>query len=409
VALVSDVPIHVSSDAGEGAFNPGSMLLVVAVGALAFIATLLLGAYAPDLRSGRNGGTHALSNAATGFSGLVRLAAATGRNPVVIRAPDQLKREELAVVTPDHGWINLGDILQWRGARATLLVLPKWDTAPDKEKPGWVRVAGLLPAQDPAQTLAPAVPLLVSREHGDRHELKVVPFGAPSDLRFIAPAVLQTISGKRIEPIITESGGRIVLAKVKGSQTYILADPDLINNHGMGDERQAKAALALLDYLNSTGSKSVLFDVTANGLGRSRSPLKLAFDPPFLAVTLTIFAAMLLAAWQALVRFGPIRRRERAIAFGKAALVDNSAALIRKAGRETSFGGRYVEVICERATNLFRLPANLDAEELGERMEGLNPRRSFASAAERARSARSRDELVRAAQSLNQWLEEVQR
>ena len=406
---MSDVPIHVSSDAGEGAFNPGSMLLVVAVGALAFIATLLLGAYAPDLRSGRNGGTHALSNAATGFSGLVRLAAATGRNPVVIRAPDQLKREELAVVTPDHGWINLGDILQWRGARATLLVLPKWDTAPDKEKPGWVRVAGLLPAQDPAQTLAPAVPLLVSREHGDRHELKVVPFGAPSDLRFIAPAVLQTISGKRIEPIITNSGGRIVLAKVKGSQTYILADPDLINNHGMGDERQAKAALALLDYLNSTGSKSVLFDVTANGLGRSRSPLKLAFDPPFLAVTLTIFAAMLLAAWQALVRFGPIRRRERAIAFGKAALVDNSAALIRKAGRETSFGGRYVEVICERATNLFRLPANLDAEELGERMEGLNPRRSFASAAERARSARSSDELVRAAQSLNQWLEEVQR
>jgi hypothetical protein len=406
---MSDVPIHGSSDAGEGAFNPGSMLLVVAVGALAFIATLLLGAYAPDLRSGRNGGTHALSNAATGFSGLVRLAAATGRDPIVIRAQDQLNREELAVITPDHGWINLGDILQWRGARATLLVLPKWDTAPDKEKPGWVRVAGLLPAQDPAQTLAPAVPLLVSREHGDRHELKVVPFGAPSDLRFIAPAVLQTISGKRIEPIITNSGGRIVLAKVKGSQTYILADPDLINNHGMGDERQAKAALALLDYLNSTGSKSVLFDVTANGLGRSRSPLKLAFDPPFLAVTLTIFAAMLLAAWQALVRFGPIRRRERAIAFGKAALVDNSAALIRKAGRETSFGGRYVEVICERATNLFRLPANLDAEELGERMEGLNPRRSFASAAERARSARSRDELVRAAQSLNQWLEEVQR
>jgi hypothetical protein len=406
---MSDVPIHGSSDAGEGAFNPGSMLLVVAVGALAFIATLLLGAYAPDLRSGRNGGTHALSNAATGFSGLVRLAAATGRDPIVIRAQDQLNREELAVITPDHGWINLGDILQWRGARATLLVLPKWDTAPDKEKPGWVRVAGLLPAQDPAQTLAPAVPLLVSREHGDRHELKVVPFGAPSDLRFIAPAVLQTISGKRIEPIITNSGGRIVLAKVKGSQTYILADPDLINNHGMGDERQAKAALALLDYLNSTGSKSVLFDVTANGLGRSRSPLKLAFDPPFLAVTLTIFAAMLLAAWQALVRFGPIRRRERAIAFGKAALVDNSAALIRKAGRETSLGGRYVEVICERATNLFRLPANLDAEELGERMEGLNPRRSFASAAERARSARSRDELVRAAQSLNQWLEEVQR
>ena len=405
---MSDVPIHVSSDIGEGAFNPRSMLLIVAVGALAFIATLLLGAYAPDLRSGRNGGTHALSNAATGFSGLVRLAAATGRNPVVIRAQDQLNREELAVVTPDHGWINLGDILQWRGPRATLLVLPKWDTAPDKEKPGWVRVAGLLPAQDPAQTLAPAVPLLVSREHGDRHELRIVPFGAPSDLRFVAPAVLQTISGKRLDPIITDSGGRIVLGKVKSSQTYILADPDLINNHGMGDERQARAALVLLDYLNSTGSKAVLFDVTANGLGRSQSPLKLAFDPPFLAVTLTIFAAMLLAGAQALFRFGAPRRPERAIAFGKAALVDNSAALIRKAGREPRLGARYAEVIRERAAALFRLGPSTSRELIDARLEALNSRTSFTALAAAAGNAHRRDELLGAAQSLHHWVKEVQ-
>jgi hypothetical protein len=148
--------------------------------------------------------------------------------------------------------------------------------------------------------------------------------------------------------------------------------------------------------------------VTANGLGRSRSPLKLAFDPPFLAVTLTIFAAMLLAAWQALVRFGPVRRRERAIAFGKAALVDNSAALIRKAGREAHLGSRYVEVIRERAVSLFRLPPTLDGETLTARLEALSPRRSFAATAAAASNARTRDELLDAAQSLNHWLEEVQ-
>jgi hypothetical protein len=406
---MSDVPIRDSSDPGEGAFSPRSMLLIVGVGVLAFIAMLLLGAYAPDLRSGRNGGAHALSNAATGFSGLVRLAAATGRNPVVARSEDQLKGEDLAVVTPDHGWVDLGRILQRRGPRATLVVLPKWDTAPDPMKSGWVRVSGLLAAGDPARTLYPAVPLAVSRKHGDGARLTAVPFGAPPDLSFVAPAVLQTMSGNKLEPIITDTQGRIVLGKVKQQQLYILADPDLINNHGMGDERQARAALALLDYLNSTGATSVLFDVTANGLGRSRSPLKLAFDPPFLAVTLTIFAAMLLAGWQALVRFGPVRRAERAIAFGKAALVENSAALIRKAHRETRLGDRYVEVICNRAINLFRLPATLSPDELSVRLEALNPHRSFASAAERARSASSRDELVRAAQSLNQWFEEVQR
>jgi hypothetical protein len=189
----------------------------------------------------------------------------------------------------------------------------------------------------------------------------------------------------------------------------VLSEPDLINNHGMGNEQQARSALFLLDYLNSTGSTSVLFDVTANGLGRSRSPLKLAFDPPFLAVTLTIFAAMLLAAWQALNRFGPVGTRERAIAFGKAALVDNCAALIRKAGREAKLGSRYVDVIRDRAVALFHLPPTADRQSLDARLEALNPGRSFAATADAASSAHSRDELLGAAQSLNRWLEEMQR
>ena len=63
-----------SEQQSQSPFNPRAMLIVVAIGAVAFIAMLVLGAYAPDLRSGRNGGSHALSNAATGFSGIVRLA-----------------------------------------------------------------------------------------------------------------------------------------------------------------------------------------------------------------------------------------------------------------------------------------------------------------------------------------------
>jgi hypothetical protein len=404
---MSDVPIH-SRGSTDGAFNARTMLLITAIGALAFIAMLVLGAYAPDLRSGRNGGAHALSNAATGFSGIVRLEQAMGRNPSIIRIKADLKSEDLTVITPDHGWTQLGEILDMRGPRATLIVLPKWLTTPDPQKTGWVRVFGLLPATDPARTLYPATPLAIARENTKSEPLQTVAGGAPPELSFLAPRVLQTLSGKGVRPLIVNRRGAIVLGQIGARPLYILADPDLLNNHGMGDERQAKAALALLDFLNSTGAESVQFDVTANGLGRSRSPLKLAFDAPFLAVTLTIFAAMLLAAWQALVRFGPVRRAERAIAFGKAALVDNSAALIRKAGREASLGGRYVEVIRDRAIALFRLPAPLDPQTLSARLEALNPQRSFASAADAASRATSRDELLGAAQSLNQWLKEVQ-
>jgi hypothetical protein len=400
--------MHSTDRSSDGPFNARTMLLITAIGVLAFIAMLVLGAYAPDLRSGRNGGAHALSNAATGYSGLVYLADATGRHPLILRSKDQLKIEDLTVITPDHGWADLSEILEQRGPRATLLVLPKWETAPDKQKPGWVRVSGLLPATDPARTLAPATPFGITREKTRGEPLKTLAAAAPPELRFLAPRILQSLSSKDVNPIITNARGAIVLGQLKGRQLYILADPDLINNHGMGDERQAKAALALLDFLNSTGAESIQFDVTTNGLGRSRSPLKLAFDAPFLAVTLTIFVAMLLAAWQALVRFGPVRRAERAIAFGKAALVDNSAALIRKAGREAHLGSRYVDVIRERAVALFRLPPALDPQTLNARLESLNSHRSFASAAEAASHASSRDELLGAAKSLNEWIKEVQ-
>lgn len=392
---------------GESAFNRGTMLLITAIGTLAFIAMLVLGAYAPDLRSGRNGGTHALSNGATGFSGLVRLAAATGRDPHVVRSVDELDSEDLAVISPDHGSINLGDVLEQRGPRATLIVLPKWETEPAKAKAGWVEISGLLPPEDPERTLAPATPFKVARHKTHGEPLRSVHPATPPDLQFMAPRVTQTIASKELKPVIADASGRTVLGQVGNRPLYVLADPDLINNHGMGDERQARAALSLLDFLNSTGATSVLFDVTANGLGRSRSPLKLAFDPPFLAVTLTIFVAMVLAGIQALVRFGAPRRTERAIAFGKAALVDNSAALIRKAGREADLGSRYVAVIRERAAALFRLSPTLSPEVLDQRLEALNPRRSFKELADATSSARSRDELLGAAQSLNHWIEEV--
>jgi len=405
---MSGTGIDPSTEGADGAFNARTMLLITAIGVLAFIAMLVLGAYAPDLRSGHNGGSHALSNAATGFSGIVRLADQTGRNPAIVRVETDLTSEDLTVITPEHGYTDLSKILGQRGARATLLVLPKWETVADAQRPGWVRVAGLLPGADPARTLYPATPFGITRARSQGEPLRTVAPAAPPELQFLAPRILQSVSAKGLQPLITNARGAIVLGKLGKSQLYILADPDLLNNHGMGDERQARAALALLDFLNSTGAKSVQFDVTANGLGRSRSPLKLAFDAPFLAVTLTIFAAMLLAAWQALVRFGPVGRPERAIAFGKAALVDNSAALVRKAGREAHLGSRYVDVIRDRAMALFRLQAGIDQQTLEARLEALNPQRSFASAAHAAETAHSRDELLDAAKSLNHWLEEVQ-
>src|SRR5579872_3598897 len=159
---MSELAIEHHGAAG-GPFNPTTMLLITAIGALAFIAMLVLGAYAPDLRSGHNGGSHALSNAATGFSGLVRLAEKTGRKPVIVRSVPDLNSENLAVVTPDSGSADLSDILKTRGPRATLVVLPKWWTMADPAHPGWVRILGLDFPQDAEGVLAPDTKLKIAR------------------------------------------------------------------------------------------------------------------------------------------------------------------------------------------------------------------------------------------------------
>ena len=396
--------IGIGRRANAGAFNPGTMLLIVAVGILAFMAMLLLGAYAPDMKSGKDGGPHALSNAATGYSGLVQLAEATGREPRIVRSPDALDSEALVVLTPPAAAVSLGDVLQRRTGKATLVVLPKWATQEDEQRPGWVRAHGLLPVYEPQGILAPAYPLVVRRAKGvPERLLETVPGHAPETMRFREPHVIQGVAGQ-VTPIVTDGSGRILVGEIR-SGLYVLADPDLLNNRGMADARQAASALALLDFLNSTDAEEILFDVTLNGLGRSRSPLKLAFDPPFLAVTVAIFAALLLAGLQGIARFGAPLRPVRAIAFGKRALVDNSAALIKRAGREKRLGGRYADVIRERARLLFGLSAAAPATD--EQLDKLNPRAPFAPLAAAASEARGRKELTERAKALHQWLEEA--
>ncbi len=399
---MSDVAMAAGARA-EGAFRTKTILLVVAIGILAFAGMLVLGAYAPDLRSGRNGGAHALSNAATGYSGIVQLARATGRNPLILRNESFLDTEDLVVLTPESGATEMGQVLARRTTRPTLVVLPKWDTEPDSARTGWVRARGLRPAWDPQRVLAPAHPLRVQRHRGGGRPLLTVPGHAPKDLRFTAPGPLQTVAGPGLKPIVTDAAGRAVLIQFGNQPLYLLADPDLLSNRGMADRRQAGAALAMLDFLNSTGARSVTFDVTLNGLGQSRSPLRLMFDPPFLAATLAIAAALLLAGLQALSRFGPPRRPERAIAFGKAALIDNAAALVRQARREARLGGRYAEMIRDKAVTVFGVPARLRDSAITDYLDRLDGRASFSALASSAAEARSREELLAAAQALHRW------
>jgi len=407
---MSDVAIGGEDDAGL--FRVRTIALMLAIGIIGFLGMLILGAYAPDFRSGHNGGAHALSNAATGYSALVELAAATGRKPRIVRDTHDFSTEDLLVLTPEGPAADLSTILLQRVPKPTLIVLPKWRGIPDREHRGWSRYVGLADPADVAGVLAPRFKITIGRERGSGF---LTTHNLPPAVHFRAPHTVQTIAevggvkARQFDPLIVDSRGRVVLAMVGGGPLFVLADPDLLSNHGLKDVNQASAALAMLDWLNANPPQGIAFDVSLNGLGRARSPLKLIFEPPFLAMTLTILAALILAGIHALNRFGAPRPRVRAIAFGKAALVNNSAMLIRKARREAGLGGRYASVIRERATIAFGVPVQLRDTSLDAYLDALKGANRFTDLVRNAEAAEDRHGLLAAARALHAWQKEKMR
>jgi hypothetical protein len=404
---MSDLPAG-TRNGGEGAFRPRTVALMIVLGLVGFVGMLVIGAYAPDLRSGRNGGAHALSNGATGYAGLVALAEATGRNPTVIRDKRLLDVDDLLVLTPESGLTDMTEALGQRTDKPTLVVLPKWATVRDEDRSGWVHYVGLAGRANAARVLAPADQLKIEIVRGYGRPL-IQHVGTAFGLEFRAPRPLQTFGGADVTPLVTDRDNRIVLGQLGVRPVYVLSDPDLISNRGMATPEGARAALEMLDYLQPNDAGGVWFDVTLNGLGQSASPLKLAFSPPFLAMTLALGAVLFLVGWQAAARFGPPRLRERAIAFGKAALVDNAATLVRRAGREATLGTRYAQVIRERAVIAFGVPARLRDAALDQYLDRLRGRGRFTDLTTAAYDAKDRHALASAARALHDWMGENKR
>jgi hypothetical protein len=395
-------------EANARPFNPRVILALVGAALLTFAVFMVLLAYAPNLSKGRDGRAHSLSVSAVGYAGLIKLLRETGHNPRLIRNRDELDTEDLlvAAVEPNTKPEAVRALLDARGPRTTLLILPKWAAMPHQQRAGWVYRMGPLPAAVVEAGLKELDDVRVGRS--PRHAALAKGTDLLAGFSAPLPETLQTISGNKIAPVLAGPGNSSIIGHLGDYQHYILADADLVSNHGLKDPATAKAALDLIAMLSTTDAEGVAFDLTLNGFASSQNGLRMAFEPPFLALTVALVAAALLAGLHGLFRFGPEAREQRAIAFGKAALVENSAGLFRIARREHKTGRVYAELIRDSAAQA-TAAHGLRGEVLDAYLDRLggDQRPPFTRLASDAGRAGNRHELLAAARTLFQWKKDI--
>ena len=397
-------------------FDPRIIGALVLAGFIGFIGYWLLTAFSPELSTGRNGGAHALSRSGVSFSAITEIAKAAGRDVTIGRGRGEYATG-LVVFTPDvrSSPDQFADAL-FRHPDADILVVPnKWLTGPVELRPGWVRALPLgrtnsgmfdLPGLEGSDLglTRPRGQLLSGNVHG-------TPVSLP-----VPRGVTQVVRARNATTMIAAGDGAL-LARIEyplpggGARTiHILADPDILNNHGIDDPARATAALALLDALGAR--YGLVFDVTLNGLGASdRSFLRLALTPPFLGLTLGLLIAAMLALWQGFVRFGPPLAADRAVALGKAALVDNGAELIVQARRAPQFAARYAAMVREAAARRLHAPSGLAGAGLDRWLDRFADRRGrrFSDLVSALESARSPSDTLAGARALGEWRKDILR
>ncbi len=411
-AAVSPSPAPAARNTGP--FSLRTVLVLVLVGVFSFSALAVLSAYAPELRSGDDGAGHALSRSAVGFAGAVRLFNETGRRTAMSRGPlGQEDADSLLVLTPgaQHDAEAVAEVAH-QGTR--LVVLPKWAAFGDPQRRGWVRSAGVIPPSRVAAILpgeGKTRPLIARREGAVRPRLSR-PDGETIGGTLGEIRQLQTISGPGWIPVLVDETGAAVLAMHAESGVYVLAEPDLLNTHGISDLATAATAVRIPSLI-WRGEGPILFDLTLHGLQRQRSVLRLALEPPLLGATLCLLAAALLTAFQAGVRFGGPRAAGRVFAHGKRALADNTAGLVRLARREHRMAAPYALLIRAAVARAVAAPRNLSSEELEaflDRLaESMGTQDRYAALAGQARSARTARDLMRVARNLYRWRLEMTR
>lgn len=417
-------------------FGRRTVLVMVLLGAALFMALLWMIATGNGFQSSNDGQAHAAGRGLNGYAAMYDYLGRRGYAVSQARSADDLDPEGLLVLTPpaDADGKEIDRIVsRHRYNGATLIIAPKWRIAPPSDKQeeqgaqtGWVNLVG---ADGPLWN-GYLEDVTVTVGYVDANGQPGKWDGIELSGELPTNTLLLWGKGPRLIPLVTEMDGRILAVLVDDGGTYpdleavaqgrrhsevdddelypvvIVFEPDLLDNYAFADRDPARLLDALIPRMEVEQGSPIVFDMTLNGFGGARNLLTLAFTPPFLAATLCLVLAALLLGWQAFLRFGPATVPDRAIAFGKRALVANSAGLLLRSRRFHLLRAPYIERARERLAKALALSRSLDAAGIEAAIDRALAARSvdaepFSLVAQRLRQARKPHEILKAARDLH--------
>ncbi|MDE0191224.1 MAG: DUF4350 domain-containing protein [Gammaproteobacteria bacterium] len=318
-----------------------SAALLILIGGAAFCAVLvLLVLVDPTERTVTKPSSY--SRSAVGHAALASLLRGAGYSVQVNRsrqargiADDDL----LLVLEPDLDLNTVADLQRlMKGEHRVLVALPKWRQQETGLSPGmprgWIEGATLL-EENTAGKVARGVivPAKVERPETaiiwtDRLGLGSPEIGTP-----------QMIVTGELRPLVASSQGGILIGEVPvagraAAKTVLLADPDLIANHGLHRGNNARLVLGLIERMLPSTDATIHFDESLHGFAIVPSLPRLLLAPPFLAATLLALGAIAVVVWRAAAGFGSYRPSSD----GTPVFGSGHETLLRNAGRLLAAG-----------------------------------------------------------------------
>jgi hypothetical protein len=248
------------------------------------------------------------------------------------------------------------------GAETILLILPKWYVWRNPERDGWIGAA------QPLQTSE--VRSVLTSVAGAGEIVRVdKPSAFQNSLAIPRPTIaapVQLIKNSKLRPIVSTAEGILVgELKLGRRRIWVLADPDPIENHGIGNGDNLAFATAIMYAMLADKPGRVVFDETLHGIRHPQpSIFKFLLEFPFNLVTLQIVAAVALLLMASMGRFGAPQNPDRILQAGKRDLISNAANLIDHAGHHAAILQRYITMVLQDTGRLLRAPRHLNDSEL---------------------------------------------